>query len=59
MEKEKAVKGCGECPLCKFTRNSKKDNLIYKIARAIQSVCPQCKMANEVSGKNLQKSRFI
>ncbi|OGW75843.1 MAG: hypothetical protein A2Z72_04240 [Omnitrophica bacterium RBG_13_46_9] len=59
MDKEKAVRACGGCPLCKFTRNSKKENFLYRLARAMQGICPQCKMANEASGKNLQKSGYF
>ena len=59
MEANKAVKYCATCPLCKFTRNRKKEDIFYNIARRIQNTCPNCKEANEASGNDLQKSRYI
>ena len=59
MEPDSAVKRCATCPLCKFTRNRKKKNIFYNIARHIQNSCPICKEANKASGKDLQKSNFF
>lgn len=57
MDLSKAVEKCAECPLCKFTRNRKKKDVFYTIARHVQSTCPYCKEANEKTGKNLQRSK--
>ncbi len=54
-----AVKSCSICSICKFTRNTKKENLFYKIAGAIQKMCPDCKAANATTSKNFQKSLYI
>jgi len=56
METKDAVKECAGCPLCRFTRNSKKENFIYKMIRRVQSSCPVCGEANKISGKDIQKS---
>ena len=56
---DKNVKICAECPLCKFTRNSKKPTILYNIARLIQKICPNCTMANKALNKNFQDSNFL
>lgn len=59
METNNAVEKCAVCPLCKFTRNRKTKNIFYAIARRVQGTCPNCKEANQASGKDLQKSNFF
>ena len=59
IERPKAVEKCASCFLCKFTRNSKKANVFYKIGRHIQSTCPVCGEANKTYSTDLQKSKFI
>ncbi len=59
MEKKEMILGCTECPLCKFTRNSRKMSFFYNLARKVQNVCPECKKANEALKKDYQKSLHI
>lgn len=59
MEQNSAVRRCGECPLCRFTRNRKKDNILYRIARRVQKTCPFCVEANKAAHKDLQKSNYF
>jgi len=59
MGSNTAVENCALCPLCKFTRAAKKKNVFYNIARHVQSTCPNCKEANKISGKDMQKSSLF
>jgi hypothetical protein len=49
------VKWCGECPTCRFTRNCDTRSISFKIARALQRICPICIMANWALKKNFQE----
>jgi len=57
MNKKKAVKRCGECPTCRFTRAATKVTLRYRFARFLQRhTCPICRDANREVGRDFQKS---
>lgn len=59
METKNAVQTCSGCPLCKFTRNSRKVSFFYNLARKVQNACPGCRKANEALNKDYQKSLYI
>lgn len=54
-EKQGAVRICERCPMGRYTRASKKKTLLYRIARAVQRVCPICRAANRTLGKDFQE----
>ncbi len=51
-----AVKFCGECPVCKYTRKSKKRNIFYSFCRLLEKICPNCRAVNKELNKDFQKS---
>jgi ssDNA-binding Zn-finger/Zn-ribbon topoisomerase 1 len=56
MSKKGAVKRCGECPTCRYTRAATKSGLRYRFARLVQRTCPFCRAANRKAGRDFQKS---
>ncbi len=57
MDAKRAVKMCGECPTCRYTRAQEKITLRYRISRFIQRrACPFCRAANRELDRDFQKS---
>ena len=54
-----AVKYCAECPVCKYTRKSKKRNIIYPFCRLLEKICPNCRAGNKALNKDFQKSSHL
>ena len=51
-----AIRHCAQCPVCRYTRNSKKKNIIYYFFRFLEKICPNCRLVNRKMKKDFQKS---